>query len=253
MARYRRAGMRKKRGVRRRRYVRRPYRSIGTKGLMTNRIGNYYKFSRFGVNCTIDGGAAGAGTVAMATTASGWALGAPGLDANGTYQFGGAMQFQMDQMLEYADYVQLFDKYKIKGVKVTIIPLGQPSTNATTVGLANTNYATIAIAVDNDDASLPTSWNQIAVKQDCKIKRLSKPVSVYIRNPKIAQQIYDGATSAYSPTVGWIDSNYPSVPHYGLKFFIRECPLPAYPTGGNGANVMFRVVTKFYLATKDPQ
>lgn len=214
---------------------------------------NNYKFTRFGVNATIDGGVAGAGTVALNTTASGWALGTPATDANGTYQFGGAMQFQLSQCLEYADFAQLFDKYKIKGCKVTIIPLGQPSTNAAPVNLANTSYPTIAIAVDNDDAALPGSWNSIAVKQDCKIKRLSKPVSVYIRSPKIASAIYDGATTAYSQRTGMIDMQYPDVPHYGLKFWIRECPLPQYPAAGNGANVMFRVVTKFYLQLKDPQ
>lgn len=215
---------------------------------------NYYKFKRFGVDCQMTGGTAGNGTIALNTTASGWALTNTSADVNGTWQFGGAMQFQLNQVLEHADMTQLFDKYKIKGVKVTIIPLGQPSTNATTSPLADTNYPTIAIAVDNDDASLPSSWNQVAVKQDCKIKKLNNPVSVYIRNPKMAKQIYDGATSAYSPGTGFIDCNYSDVPHYGLKFYVRECPLPIPPTvSGNGANVLFRIVTKFYLALKDPQ
>lgn len=214
---------------------------------------NYYKFKRFGADCQLVAGSAAAGTISLNTLASGWAITSASTDVNGTYQFGGAMQFQLNQVLEYPDMVQLFDKYKIKGVKVTILPLGQPSTNAAPANIANTNYPTIAIAVDNDDASLPAGWNQIAVKQDCKIKRLSKAVSVYIRNPKMAREIYDGATSAYAPTNGFVDCNYPSVPHYGLKFWMRECPLPIATNTGNGANVLFRIVTKFYLALKDPQ
>lgn len=214
---------------------------------------NYYKFTRFGVSASIDAGVSGAGTVALNTTANGWAIGSPSLDANGCYQFGGAMQFQLDQVIQNADFGLLFDRYKIKGVRVTIVPLGQPSTNATTVALADTNWPTIAIAVDNDDASMPSDWNSVAVKQDCKIKRLSKPISVYIKNPKLASSVYDGAVTAYTSKTGFLDMSRQDVPHYGLKFFIRDCPLPVYPTGGNGANVMFRVVTKFYLALKDPQ
>lgn len=250
---------RRRRMMRRRkgRVIKRRLNFIGYKGRAISTVGralkNYYAFKRFGTSCTINAGAAGAGTVALNTTASGWALSAPAIDSNGTYQFGGAMQFQLDQSLQFTDFALLYDRYKIKGVKVTIIPLGQPSTNATTQGLADTNYATIAIAVDNDDASLPADWNAVAVKQDCKIRRLSKPISVYIRNPKLAAAVYDGVTNAYTSKTGWLDMGSTGVPHYGLKFYVRDCPLPAYPTGGNGANVMFRVVTKFYLAMKDPQ
>lgn len=243
-----------KRNVRRNK--RRNYRKRGMYN--KKRIANIYRYKRFGQSSEIVCGVGGtAGTIALTSTGAGvtgWALAtSPSLDANGTYQFGGAMQFQLNQIISPTDFQLLYDKYKINGVKVTFIPLGTATTNATTQSLASTNYATIAIAVDNDDASLPGSWDLVAAKQDCKIRRLSKPVSVYVRNPKIAQSIYDGVVSAYSPTTGWIDMNYDGVPHYGLKYYIRDCPLPASPTAGNGANVMFRIVTKFYFSMKDPQ
>lgn len=247
---------------RRRRYARRAKRRSRPMAARRSMFGrvlrmkyarNFYKFKRFGVDCQLTGGTSGSGTIALNTPASGWAISSPSLDVNGTYMFGGAFQFQLNQVLEHADLTQLFDKYKIKGVKFTIIPLGQPSTNAAPASIADTNWPTIAIAVDNDDASLPANWNTVAVKQDCKIKKLNKPVSVYIRNPKLATALYDGATTAYAASTGFVDCNYPEVPHYGLKFYIRECPLPQSPTTGNGANVMFRIVTKFYLALKDPQ
>lgn len=215
---------------------------------------NTHKFIRLGENCVITGGTSGLGTIAIDGPA-GFAIGPSSGDYNSTYQFGGAMQFQLNQTLEWKDFTNLFDRYRIKGVKVTIIPLGQPSTNAAPALLANTNYPTIALAVDNDDADLPTTWEQIAVKQDCKIKRLSKPVSVYIKAPKLANTIYDGITNAYTISKGWVNTQYADVPHYGLKFFMRDCPLPQPPQAGaiNGANVMFRVVTKYYLSMKDPQ
>jgi len=212
---------------------------------------NYYKFKRYGLDCQIANTTNG--VVNMNTSASGWSLTGASIDINNTYQFGGAMQFQLDQCLEHADFNLLFDRYKITGVKVTLIPLGTYSASSSSGATNFTNFPTIAIAVDNDDASLPTSWNNVAVKQDCRIQKLNKPISVYIHKPKIASAVYNGATTAYTQKTGFIDMNNDNVPHYGLKFWIRECDLPNVPGSVVGANSLFRVVTKFYLALKDPQ
>lgn len=230
---------------------RRAKRGYARKPKVYKNIYNTHKFKRLGLDCLL---AANAGTISLNTLANGWAVTGSSPDVNGTYQFGGAMQFQLDQCLEYIELTRLFDRYKITGVKVTFLPLGQPSTNAAPSGVANTNYPTMAIAMDDDDASLPSSWNEIAVKQNVKIKRLSKPFSIYIAKPKMADEVYNGVISGYRIGTGFLNSDAPSVPHYGLKYWMRECPLPtATAPGVNGANVLFRIVTKFYLSLKDPQ
>lgn len=211
-----------------------------------------YKFKRFGLDCQIVNTSAGA--VNLNTTASGWALTGASTDVNGTYQFGGAMQFQLNQTLEVTDFATLFDRYKITGVKVSIIPLGSYSGGGSVQNQNVSNYPTIAIAVDSDDASLPGSWNQVAVKQGARVMKLNKTCSMYIKNPKLASAVFNGITNAYSQKTGYLDMNSTDVPHYGLKYWIRECPLPNPPAAAvTGANSMFRVVTKFYLSMKDPQ
>lgn len=215
-------------------------------------LANKYKFKRFGVDCQITN--TSVGVINLNTTAAGWAITAASNDVNGTYQFGGAMQFQLNQTLEHADFATLFDRYKISGVKVTILPLGTYSGSASVQNQNITNFPTIAIACDNDDASLPGNWNTVAVKQGARITKLNKAVSMYISSPKIAAAIYNGITTAYSQRTGYLDMAQTDVPHYGLKFWIRECPLPNPAASSiTGANSLFRVVTKFYLAMKDPQ
>lgn len=230
-------------------FKRRLKRGIGFKSY--KRIYNMHKFKRLGLDCQIAAGSVAAGTVNLVTLASGWALGTPQIDVNGTYQYGGAMQFQLDQCLEFIELTRLFDRYKITGVKVTIIPLGTATTNAAPATIASTNYPTIAIATDNDDASLPSSWNEVAVKQNVRIARMDKPLSIYIHKPKLADTVYNGITNGYRVGTGYLNSDAAGVPHYGLKFWMRECPLPIATNAGNGSNVLFRVVTKFYLSMKD--
>jgi len=227
-------------------------RTMGGRKVPRNRIvGNNYRFKRYGVNCQIVN--TSNGVVNMNTPASGWALSGASSDVNNTFQFGGAMQFQLDQVIQHADFNQMFDRYKITGCKVTILPLGTYSGSAASGATAFTNFPSIAIAVDNDDASLPTSWEQIAVKQYSKIRKLNKPITMYVKNPKLALQLYNGAATGYTQKTGFVDMQQDNVPHYGLKFWIRECPLPNFPGSIVGAESLFRVVTKFYLAMKDPQ
>lgn len=219
--------------------------------LRLRQVGNNYRFKRYGVNCQIVNTTNG--VVNMNTTASGWALGGAVSDVNNTYQFGGAMQFQLNQVLAHTDFNSMFDRYKITGCKVSIIPLGTYSGSAASGATAFTNFPTIAIAVDSDDADLPTSWEQVAAKQYSRIRKLNKPIHMYVKNPKLAVQLYNGVSTAYMQKTGFVDMNQDSAPHYGLKFWIRECPLPNFPGSIVGAESLFRVVTKFYLAMKDPQ
>lgn len=222
-----------------RRYARK-LRSVGTKGLKTKRISNKYVFKRAGQEQTIMN--TGPGTVALTNTGiTGWALAGTTADANNLYQFGGAFQAQLNQVEQWGDFAQLFDRYKISGVKLKFIPL----TNSSEVGNA---VPMIAYAIDLDDASVPSSYAELNQKYNVHKKRLDKPCSIYIK-PRVASSIYSGLTSGYA--VGkpmYIDCNDPGVPHYGLKYWIRDMSL-----GSTTTNTVVRIETTYYLSLKDPQ
>lgn len=204
------------------------------------RLPNKFVFKRAGSEQTFMN--TGPGTVALTNTGiTGWALGSTSADANNLYQFGGAFQGQLNQVQAYTDFVSMFDRYKISGIKLKFIPL----TNSSEVGNA---VPMIAYAIDLDDASVPSSYAELNQKYNVHKKRLDKPCSIYIK-PRVASSIYSGLTTGYA--VGrpmYIDCNDAGVPHYGLKFWIRDMSLGATTT-----NTVVRIETTYYLSLKDPQ
>lgn len=211
-------------------------RSVGYK-----KLPNKFVFKRAGQEQTIMN--TGPGTVALTNTGiTGWALSSTTADANNLYQFGGAFQAQLDQCQAYTDFVSLFDRYKISGVKVKFIPLTTQATVSSAVPM-------IAYAIDLDDASVPSSYAEINQKYNVHKKRLDKPCSIFIK-PRIAQAIYSGLTSGYA--IGqkntYIDCNDSGVPFYGLKYWIRDVSL-----GGTTTNTVVRIETTYYLSLKDSQ
>lgn len=218
------------------------WRSVGTKGFKTNRIANKYVFKRAGQEQTIMN--TSATTVALTNTGiTGWALGSTSADANNLFQFGGAFQAQLDQTQQYTDFVTMFDRYKISGVKVKFIPL-------TTQSTVNSAVPMIAYAIDLDDASVPSSYAELNQKYNVHKKRLDKPCSIYIK-PRVASSIYNGLTSGYAigPKSVYIDCNDHGVPHYGLKFWLRDVSLGSAAS----VNTVIRMETTYYLSLKDAQ
>lgn len=217
------------------------YKSIGM------RLPNKYSFKRQGWEASIINTAPGAVSLQAAGALTGWAIGSANPDANGLYQFGGAMQFQLDQTQNYTDFTQLFDRYKLSGVKVKFVPL-------TTQAFPGASVPMIAYAIDLDDATLPTSYDTVNTKYNVHKKRLDKACSIYIK-PRLAQQIYSGLTSGYAigPKNTYIDCNDPGVPHYGLKFWLRDCYLPTTTGPAVNTNTVIRIETTYYLTLKDSQ
>lgn len=163
------------------------------------------------------------------------------------YRFGAVSYFKLSNTLQNSDFVNMYDRYKINGIKVKIIPLSNT---------ANTNGAglipTMVYHTDYDDTNTPTSDADVRVKQGAKEVRLDKPVSIWIK-PKIADAILGAsAGTAYSvpKKAPYINMAYTDVPHYGLKMYFRDVNLSA---SGGSINTCFRFETTYYLSCRDPQ
>lgn len=241
----------------RRRYARRkraPARVMKRRGAMNRRVisfkpvKNYYKFKRYCADSTLIN--SGLGTVNWNGKAGvNWSITATAPDDNGLYQFGGSMSFRLDDVLQDNEFISLFDKYKITGVKLTFIPLSYDAAYVSTGGNSST-VPTMTYAIDTDDILAPATAQTLLVKQDCRVRRLSKPFSVYIK-PRInvSVQAAGGATDlAMSQKSGWLNCSYNDIEHFGFKFYLRDMPLPA-----TSSNSLIRVQAKYYIALKDPQ
>lgn len=164
------------------------------------------------------------------------------------YRFGAVSYFKLSNVLQSSDLTALYDRYKISGIKVKIIPLSN---------MANVNgqgvIPTMVYHVDYDDAVTPTNDSDVRVKAGAKEVRLDKPKTIWIR-PKIADAILGAsAGTAYSvpKAAPYINMSYPDVPHYGLKMYFRDVNLSS--STGSSINTCFRFETTYYISCKDPQ
>lgn len=163
------------------------------------------------------------------------------------YRFGAVCYFKLNNTLQSGDFTALYDRYKINGIKVKVIPLSNVA-SANGQGL----IPTMVYHTDFDDSLTPTSDTDVRVKAGAREVRLDKPVSIFIK-PKIADAILGAsAGTAFSipRAAPYINMSYPDVPHYGLKMYFRDVNLMA---SASNVNTCFRFETTYYLSCKDPQ
>lgn len=175
-------------------------------------------------------------------------LGATSVDTVG-YQFGAAMQFRLENVQSATDFVALYDQYRIKGVKVTIVPLSDNSTSQSS-GFLPTLYW----ARDYDSANVaPATEADLRQRQDVKTMRLTGPRSIYISNPKCITDVeVQGAGVMLASKVenaGWIDCSDTNVMHNGLKMWFKNVDLRVAP----GTITAFRYELTYYLQFRNPQ
>lgn len=131
---------------------------------------------------------------------------------------GNGIAFKLSDIPNVNDIINLFDYYKIVGVKLKFIYSHNSSDAGATFGIPNLVYT-----YDYDDANLPLNEDALLERNTTKIRRMDKPISMFIR-PKINNEIYNnGVTSGYALQKGtnpYIDCNNSSVNHFGLKYGI---------------------------------
>lgn len=210
------------------------------------RVGKPYQYKRLGKTLIVQNNATLGGItnndvslINIPTTGT--------LDTVG-YQFGASMQFRLGNVQNASDFTNLYDQYRIRGVKVLIIPLSDSSTSQSS-GFLPTLYW----ARDGDSAaSTPATEANLRERQDCKTLRLTGPKSIYIKSPKIITDAeVQGGVSLLSKveSPGWIDCNDVNVMHNGLVMWFKNVDLRAAPT----TITAFRFECTYYLEFRNPQ
>jgi hypothetical protein len=119
----------------------------------------------------------------------------------------GAYAFTIGALPGSADFLSLFDQYRLSQVTLTFSPVNID-------GIGEPIYTVL----DYDDAAVPTSTDVLRQYDNLKIT----PVSQYFErtlNPHVALAAYSGAfTSFANMAASWIDSGSPAVQFYGLKY-----------------------------------
>lgn len=144
-----------------------------------------------------------------------------------------AANFSLNDIPGYLEFTNLFDYYRINGIRFRLFPYQTQSNSTGTVN--NAGNVPIFYAVDTTDATPPTTVEEILEYQDHKIVSLYDGIDCYIK-PK-----FSDATSAQRG--GWVACTNPSLNWFGFKLAIP-------PT----TNAMtYYLVWTFYVSFKDPK
>lgn len=169
-------------------------------------------------------------------------------DDFGTYALGGAFRFMLNGLLEYNDFTQLFDRYKITGIKLKVM---FQCNQSGTPGGTRAPLPLMTYAFDCDDANAPANGNIVRVKQYAKQRILngSSSFNIFIK-PRITKALYANAlTAGYSseaPT--WIDATRADIEHYGLKFWINN-----WFADHDTSSYKLTITPTYYFSCKDTQ
>ena len=116
--------------------------------------------------------------------------------ASATPPTGFAFNFQLNGLPGFGDFVALYDQYKIKAIKWTLIPnisgavVSQTASNPSVLG-------NIWSAIDYDDSAVPTSQDQLLQYQNVKRTRYHQIHSRYFK-PKVSTGVFDQGAGALS-------------------------------------------------------
>lgn len=162
----------------------------------------------------------------------------------------GALKWKLSDVVNYSEFVALFDQYRINMIKVDII---WKASGTSQVESQNNNTVAMPIlyhVIDLDDDTAPT-YDSIRQYNKTHITYFSTTLrkkSIMIK-PRYLNLIGNtGLFSTSSRSLGdpkaWIDVAYPELFHYGLKWVV-DVPQGISPTTATHAS--FDVVTTYYL------
>lgn len=156
---------------------------------------------------------------------------------------------QLSSCSNYAQYQAMFDRYRIRGFKVTFLPQ---------VDTVNIPYNSTAVPgfgkqylwVNNDvyDNTTPTglygqsSLNAFlaSAKPRCKLLTGPKPISVYVKNPVVYTE--GSSQTKRSP---WLQTSSATVSHYGCATFWQQNAFDTLPA------LTVDVIYEVYVEFKD--
>lgn len=156
--------------------------------------------------------------------------------------------FSLSSVPNYTEFTNLYDQYRINGVKVTLLPRGNTaeitaSSGASTVFQGQSTG--VFSVIDYDDTAVLSSIQQACEYQNMKMTRATQQHSRYLKPRFNLLSITNqgtGATGASQNTRGWLDCDYINVPHYGVKWAFQQ---------NVNYNLTYDVKIDYYLAFKN--
>lgn len=161
-----------------------------------------------------------------------------------------AYQFTLDSLPNYTEFTNLYDLYKITGIKLSFVPSASEYINSVTSGTnAQNGFQRFNSVLDFDDTAVPTSENQLLQYASLKQTPGWATHSRYF-TPRVNTVVEGvvGATLAASSTAPkWISTDNPEVEHLGVKVFVP----PPIAGSAVSAAITYTVYATYYLACRN--
>lgn len=156
-----------------------------------------------------------------------------------TQNAGGVLTAAFNAMPQWQQYAELYNQYRINWFKVILIPdynsfqpaVGSP--NAPRLVYAQTS-------VSNPVA--PANEAQVLTDNGCRIRTLTRPVTITCKPVPYLQQSVGPAFVSVSKHGQWISTAEPAVAHGGIAYWIQ---------GAGAADMVCRVYYKMSISLKD--
>lgn len=163
---------------------------------------------------------------------------------------GGGLMFRLSDVPNHTEFTNLYDQYKIKAVKVKIVPRANvyPGNDPTSaIQLWNSQFFT---AIDYDSAIDFSDLDSLLQYQNCKMTRSTQIHKRYLK-PRVrsAVQIAGGLAPAFGNSATrnqWLDCANDAITHYGLLWYAQ----PQFTSGEDLITKCDLVVT-YYMAFKN--
>lgn len=149
--------------------------------------------------------------------------------------------FNLASVPDVSDFTALYDQYKIKGIKYTLIPRISNAGPSGAVGNPSI-LGNIWSVLDFDDSNIPASLNTLLQYQNVKRTQYNKIHSRYFK-PSVQLGVGTPLASSLIRKNQWIDAANISAQHLGIKLWVDGSYGP-YP-------LEFDLHVKMYLAFKN--
>lgn len=144
-------------------------------------------------------------------------------------------KFSLSDLANYTEFTSLYDQYKIKAIKFTLLPRVTEADVAQAV-------PTVSTCIDLDDNTAPSSIDDMVQYQNFRMTRGNVAHTRYWK-PAVSSMAWNsGVGTAYTVSKNlWIDVGSSGIPYFGIKGCIQQ----------SAAVQTFDLKVDFYMAFKN--
>lgn len=184
------------------------------------------------------------------------------IGAGGAATAAGRISFKFTDLTNAANYVQLFDLYKLTGVKLKLVPRYNVAQVGANGGGAVDQLPMLYIAPNHDQfVPPPASIADVLNDDGVKVIRGGQVINLWIKNPKVDLRAYsqDGLTNFFVPLQfnssskalqPWLLTggngqlqNQSGLDHYGFRWFVDN--------SASADGVKWEVYATYYFSMKE--